>query len=548
MNNSLKFILGALLVVVALGLAIPVMDIDAAQYASISSDMLRSGKYLHVYDAGKEYLDKPPLLFWISACSMKLFGNNNFGYRLPSVLFAFLAVYATYRLTALYYEKERARLAAVVLACSQGFVLMCHDVRTDTMLMGWVIFSVWQLARWAEENKRSAFFWGCAGIAFGMMTKGPVALLVPGFAILPQLLFKKQIRIIFDWRMLAGILLIVALLLPMSWGLYTQFDLHPEKNVNGSTNVSGLRFFYWTQSFGRITGESTWNNDAGILFLFQNMLWSFLPWIPLFVIALYMTIKQSWQSRLKHDQQKEIIALSGFVLSYLSLGLSKYQLPHYIFVAFPFAAIMTSGLLEKLTQGELPTLKKYLTKSMMIVYVLLWTALVLLMQFPFPDLSVIWTILAVAGTIGLFFLYKRYVTSKYRLIYISCYTILGLNLLLNAAFYPKLLEFQAGSMVGKWMKERHIPASKTGIYQFTMWRSLHFYADGIIPQKDSLSTYQKGDFLITTKEKMLEIGKERKIAVLFETPDYPITRLSLEFLQPEKRSRMLQKVSLIQFR
>ena len=243
MNKYHLFVFVGCLLVVISGFWIPVMDIDAAQYASISSEMLHSGNYLHVYDAGKEYLDKPPLLFWISAWSMKLFGVNNFGYRLPSVLFASLAVYATYRLTAIYYSQERARLAAVILATSQGFLLMCHDVRTDTMLMGWVIFSTWQLAKWSITGNIRSLLIASAGIAFGMMTKGPIAMLVPGFAIFPQLVLNRKMGLIFHWRSLAGVLVMVLLLLPMSWGLYTQFDLHPEKVVNGTTSVSGLRFF-----------------------------------------------------------------------------------------------------------------------------------------------------------------------------------------------------------------------------------------------------------------------------------------------------------------
>ena len=64
------------------------MDVDASQYAEISREMMVSGDYLHIYDRGIEYLDKPPLLFWLSATSMKIFGVNNFGYKLPSHLLA----------------------------------------------------------------------------------------------------------------------------------------------------------------------------------------------------------------------------------------------------------------------------------------------------------------------------------------------------------------------------------------------------------------------------------------------------------------------------
>lgn len=98
-NRTVFFVLVSCLLVYLLGMfRIPLMDIDAAQYASISREMLANKSYLQVYDLGKDYLDKPPMLFWLSALSMKIFGVHDWAYRIPSFLFALLAVYATYRL------------------------------------------------------------------------------------------------------------------------------------------------------------------------------------------------------------------------------------------------------------------------------------------------------------------------------------------------------------------------------------------------------------------------------------------------------------------
>jgi 4-amino-4-deoxy-L-arabinose transferase-like glycosyltransferase len=132
---------------------IPLMDIDASQYASISREMLERNSFLQVYDLGKDYLDKPPMLFWLSAFSMKIFGVYDWSYRIPSFLLMIAAIYATYQLAVIYYQKTIAQLSAIVLASSQALFLMAHDVRTDTMLMGWVILSIWQLAKWYQTNK-----------------------------------------------------------------------------------------------------------------------------------------------------------------------------------------------------------------------------------------------------------------------------------------------------------------------------------------------------------------------------------------------------------
>ena len=106
-----------------IGLGIDIMDIDAAQYASMSREMLSTGNYLQVYDLGKEYLDKPPFLFWLSSLSMKIFGVNNFAYKLPSFLFSTLAVFSTFKLSKLFYDHKTSILAALILASSQGFFL-----------------------------------------------------------------------------------------------------------------------------------------------------------------------------------------------------------------------------------------------------------------------------------------------------------------------------------------------------------------------------------------------------------------------------------------
>ncbi len=538
-----------LLVVIITGIWIDVMDIDAAQYASISREMLNSGHYLQVFDAGKDYLDKPPFLFWVSAISMKLLGVGNFGYSLPSLLMAGVAVFSTYRLSLLYYSPQRARLAAWILGCSQGFILMNHDVRTDTVLMGWVIFSIWQLTLWFRQQQLIHLLTGAAGIALGMMTKGPIALLVPAFALGSQLMMQRELKALFQWQHLLALLWIGLLLLPMSWGLYQQFDLHPEKIVNNAQGVSGLRFFYWTQSFGRITGESTWNNNANIFFLLQNMLWSFLPWIICFLIALFLEIKKLTTSRFKIDSHQEVISAMGFLLTYLSLGLSKYQLPHYIFVAFPLAAIITSGFFEDLMEGKYQRWLKPLLTFHFVIYLLLWVALFLLLFIPFPELNKMWSWAALVGLIALIILYFKIKQPAQSLLILSIYTIIGLNLFINTFFYPSLLKFQGGSNMGRWMKENHIPPTQTGIYQYQLWRSVDFYSNGILPFKDSLQQYRQGDYLICNKEQLNNIKAAGvSFEQLHETVDYPITRLSIEFLNPKKREDLLNHLVLLKIR
>jgi 4-amino-4-deoxy-L-arabinose transferase-like glycosyltransferase len=530
----------AIVIIYLIGFGIDVMDIDAAQYASMSREMLASGHFLQVYDFGKDYLDKPPFLFWISALSMKIFGINNFAYRLPSFLFSLVAIFSTYKFANLYYQKEIALLSAIVLASCQALFLINHDVRTDTILMGWVIFSSWQLAEWDKSKKLYHFILASIGIAGGLLTKGPIALFVPIFAFGSQFVLHRNFKMFFRWEYIVGLLIIAILLIPMCIGLYQQFDLHPEKTVINKMNVSGLHFYFWTQSFGRITGESDWNNGANIFFLLQNMLWSFLPWILFFLIAFFIEIKQLIRQKFLLSANQEWICMGGFLLTYLALGMSKYQLPHYIFVVFPFAAIITAkflyGLLIEEKYGK--RAKKLLFHIHFSIFTLLWISLLFLLSYCFSDIA-LW-IPCIAFLLFLLFIYFSFNKDKSRprLLIICLYTITCINLFLNYSIYPSLLRYQMGSVVGRWIHDNDVPVNHVYLYQSNDIHSLDFYAQSIIGHKDSTDQFLSGDYIILDKNKVADLDQaKKKYSIDLEGEDFHVTALSLQFLNPDTREQ-----------
>ncbi|MCC7223362.1 MAG: glycosyltransferase family 39 protein [Chitinophagales bacterium] len=330
------------------GLFLPIMPIDAAQYASISREMLATGNYWSVMHHSADYLDKPPLLFWLSALSFAVFGINSFAYRLPSVGAACLGVYATYRLARLHYDRPTALLAAALLASTQAYFLFCHDIRTDTLLASFVIVAIWLFAEWdRSDGRRWAIAWGgFTAMGLAMLAKGPIGAAVPLLAMAST----WAIRIAAgqgSWRAIRRFLCIgclglawVGLLLsPMLYGLYEQYGTY------------GWRFYFWEQSFGRITGENRWHNQTDALFFVHTFLWAFLPYSLLALAALWGRFRAYgqyvWQccraTPKTNIPPDDALLLGGFVLPFIALSLSHYKLPHYIFVVFPLAAITTAA-------------------------------------------------------------------------------------------------------------------------------------------------------------------------------------------------------------
>jgi len=534
------FILIAILYFCAI--RVDTMDIDASQYAEISREMMKSGDYLHIFDRGADYLDKPPFLFWASAVSMKIFGVNNFGYKLPSILFALLALYATYRLAKLLYGEVTARMAALVLATCQGMFLMTNDIRCDTILMGWVITAIWLVKEWFVKCKVQYLLLGAAAIAFGMMTKGPIALMVPVFCFSCDWILKREWRNFFKPAYLLVLIVIALFLIPMSIGLYQQFDLHPEKIIAGKHGVSGLRFFYWTQSFGRITGESPWKNDVGISFLLQNMLWSFLPWIFLFIPALIINITQLARQKTRLQPQQEWLTTGGFLISYLALGSSVYQLPHYIFVVFPLAAIITARLLyELIEEKKYVRLYDFIKPFLTVISFLLLLLILALILYVFPAHPVYILIWCLACITWVYLAFLKNLNGK--LLWLSASSMIVINIFLTLHVYPSLLQYQVGSVVGKFIRTILITPQNVIVYKMEdPLNSLHFYSNWVIRFNDNPQEFQKSDYILTMDQGLNDLEKKGvAFEMLKQGQLFKVSELTPEFLNPNTRTIATRK-------
>ena len=545
-NSYLYFIIGCIIIYILGSITIPLMEIDSVQYANISREMLLHKNFLQIFDQGKDYLDKPPLLFWISSVSMYFFGINDFAFRLPSILMAIIAIYCTYKFTLLYYSKELALLASLVLASSQAMFLITHDVRTDTMLMSWVILGIWQFAHWLKFRNWGSLIIAFVAVAFGMMTKGPIALMVPIFSFVPHLIIHKNFKLLFRWEYLIGLLIIIVLLIPMDLGLYQQFDLHPEKELYGRTGTSGLRFFYWTQSFGRITGESVWHENDHFTFLFENLIWGFLPWTLYFIVGLFSDFFKLIKNKLHIDPNTEWISTPGFLITYCALGISHYQLPHYIYIVLPFISIITAKCVyNTILKKDSSILKSVLNVINIFIYVLVLLLLIVLLIIPFP--SNIYLPIALLITIAIiitYFIYSKKILIP-RMVQFALFCILLTNLFLNTFFYPKLLEFQLGNKVSKYITEKGINKSSFYLYHVYNERSLDFYSNFSFQSIDNLAKLKPADYVLIDNKSMINdsLKSFNKVQLISA---FHVSTLNAKFLNPKTRDSALDYYYILQ--
>ncbi len=500
------------------GAFVDILEIDAAQYASISLEMLQSGSYLKVYCRAEDYLDKPPFLFWVSALSMKIFGVSGWAYKLPSILAGGHAIFSTFKLAEQLYDAEVGRTASLILGTSLAMIMMNNDIKTDTILTASTVFSIWMLVSYMDTRSWAHLIGAAIGIGISLLTKGPIGIMMPALAIGGHLIIKQQWQRIFDPRWAVLLLMVGAMLIPMCIGLYRQFG------------TEGLKFFSWTQSFGRITGESTWRNDTTVFFFVHVFLWSFLPWSLLALAALAKRF-----TRLGADLKNpssEFYTLSGIILVGIGLSLSRFKLPHYIFIVFPLVAIITARYVHQLSTHVTWARLQLATTSITLIL------LAVLLPYCFPNggyVSVVILAVGLVATLVSFFMLYRHMQT----VLPSVIGFMAIGLALNLHFYPEVLKYQANSVVGRWVTERHVEHDRfisfaTGGY------ALDFYAQRTVPWKPdaqrSIAAIREGTIVYADSDRyndLIRFGSVPDSSLAFT--NFKVQNLTLEFLNPATR-------------
>ena len=514
---------------------IDLMDNDATQYATISMQMEKSGNYLEPVWRDWEYLDKPPLLFWFSSWFFSIFGINHFAYRLPSILINLLGIFSTYKLGKRLYNEKAGLYAALIFASTFGNFVVNHDVRTDTMLTGFTIFNLWQLFDYLQTKRIKNFIWAFIGIGLAMLTKGPIGLMVPVLAFGPYLFYEKRWKDIFRLEWLLGLVIIAIVLTPMVIGLYNQHGM------------KGIEFYFWTQSFGRLTGENYWVDKSGHFFFVHSFLWSFLPWTLLALVAYF----NKWISLFRKKGHVEILCLSGITLVFIGMSMSSYKLPHYIYVVFPLVAILTGNFIEQsFKQVKWEGFGKLLSVSQTVFNSLLWVAVVAVFIL-FSGAS--WIIYLVAWFAFSYFFFSSLNknTETPQLFTTTLVTMLGVAFMLNTHFYPSLNVYQAGPIAGRDLKQMQIEPNEFVVYKAHR-PSLDFYSGMILPRSetyhsfDSLVSANKTKYVFTGENGFNDLTENKlNFEILKTYNDYHISQLSLPFLNPATRNDALHKSYLL---
>ena len=423
--------------------------------------------------------------------------------------------------------KRCARTSALMFGGSAAFILMTNDIRCDTILTATVITAIWMGCAWLRNGRTIELLAFAVAMGAGLLVKGPIAAMAPMLAVGGQLLYTKAWRKLLDLRLVIVPIVLGVILLPMCIGLYEQFGAH------------GLRFYFWEQSFGRITGENRWVDESTFLFFTHELPWQVLPWVLFVLGGIWLSLKDLFGVRSAAEHATTI----GASLVFVALSLSQFKLPHYLYVTLPLFSVMGARALHQVSGGPL-VIAHY------VLLALLWVLGFALTWVVFPVGA--WSFLVASILLlVLAFPYVRRVGTVRALVPVSFALIMAIGAIMNGHFYPHLLEYQANAKVGQWAAERALPkerfyglqVSGTALDHYAGY-PVHWLSNATEASKVIIpSTVIYTD--ATRRQELLDAGFVAERETVFH--NYPVQLLGVDFLLPSKREAALEKRFVLEF-
>ncbi len=313
---------------------------DEARYAEIPREMLATHDYVTPQLNDAHYFEKPPLLYWANALSMRVFGLNAYAARLPTRL----AALGTAAIVLV--ELETPALpgwglwaALILLSAPLSFILGRYNL-TDGILACAMTGAFFALRRFLSARERGAGAAGalaalgaCVGLA--VLAKGLIGIVFPGLVLLIWAGVTGRWRRVGEalWSPAPVVFLVVA----VPWFVLVQRAAPAFDSI-----------FFVREHFSRFaTGEA---KRAGPVYYFVGaFIAGFVPW----TFVTPRSVRQivgSWRARAAAHAGELFFAI-WFCVIVVFFSVSRSKLLPYILPAFPAAAALVARAILTRPEG-----------------------------------------------------------------------------------------------------------------------------------------------------------------------------------------------------
>ncbi len=335
-----------LLLAVAIGFQLEsraLFEPDEGRNAEVMREMSLSGDYFAPHLNGLLFLDKPFLYYAAGGWTMKVLGVHELAARLPGVLSALALAFTIALFARRWWSLRSALLAGFATLATPLLLVYTQIVIFDSLLTFWILAAVLAFFLAVEgepaspptgEGGRAGFrHWALLAwlaMGLGVLTKGPVALLVPLAAVLPWALWRRR-----SWRLVEGGAPLALLAVVVPW-LFVVSRADPDF----------LHYALVTETWSRLTSNEL-KRDAPIAYYLPIFLVGGLPWSVVPLVA-WRRVVAAWRAR--HTQV--IFLVLWFVVPFMLFSLMHSKRVHYILPLLPALVLLSVWTWEGTAPGE----------------------------------------------------------------------------------------------------------------------------------------------------------------------------------------------------
>ncbi|GAB4233547.1 MAG: glycosyltransferase family 39 protein [Stanieria sp.] len=300
-------------------------------FAMVAQEMLLRKDWITPYLNGAPYLNKPPLLYWLIAISLKMFGTTEFAVRLPIAISGWIGIIVTWLWSRELWGIVASRIAVIMLTVTTGWFIFTHQLLIDVLLGTLLLTSNYFLWKLLSQPKSYVFFfafYGCLSLC--LLTKGLIGIIFPLAGLLGLMIIKRNSKIYQQVKLCQGILLVIAISLP--WFIAVE-----------KANPGFLHYFIFNEHLDRIFDrrfppDYEVSKISALGYLGITAVWC-LPWI----LFLPSVIKFVWQQYQTKHQNAIILIAIAFTLPILVFLPLSSRLIYYSIPAIAPYIILCAG-------------------------------------------------------------------------------------------------------------------------------------------------------------------------------------------------------------
>ena len=220
---------------------VPLFDADEGAYSEVTREMVVRQDFTAALLNDMPFFHKPPLFYWAQAASIKIFGLNEFGLRLPSAIAALLWVVSIFLFTRRCYDTKTAWHTALFMSASLLVTLIGRAATPEALLNLFLTLTLLNIYRFYHTGNKRHIYWSCMFAGLGVLTKGAIALLLPVAVSFTFFGIKKRWKdLLLLFSNPVGLMVFGLIVIPWYLG---EFMLHGEAFLNDLLLLQGMETY-----------------------------------------------------------------------------------------------------------------------------------------------------------------------------------------------------------------------------------------------------------------------------------------------------------------